>query len=37
VDGIILDHALSSGAFTYAEAVQASADHFDLFFWGPPS
>jgi phosphoribosylformimino-5-aminoimidazole carboxamide ribonucleotide (ProFAR) isomerase len=37
VDGIILDDALYSGAFTYAEAVTASADRFDLFFWGPPS
>ena len=22
-------------AFTYAEAVSACADRFDLFFWGP--
>jgi phosphoribosylformimino-5-aminoimidazole carboxamide ribotide isomerase/phosphoribosylanthranilate isomerase len=37
VDGILIDDALYSGAFTYAEAVTASADRFDLFFWGPPS
>ncbi len=37
LDGIILDDALYNGAFTYTEAVAASADRFDLFYWGPPS
>lgn len=36
IDGIIVDHALYDGGFTYAEAVTASADRFDLFYWGPP-
>lgn len=36
LDGIILDDALYDGAFTYAEAVAAGADRFDMFFWGPP-
>jgi len=36
LDGIILDEALYSGAFTYAEAMAAGADTFDLFYWGPP-
>ena len=35
IDGILLDEALYDGAFTYAEAVSACADRFDLFFWGP--
>jgi phosphoribosylformimino-5-aminoimidazole carboxamide ribonucleotide (ProFAR) isomerase len=36
LDGIILNTALYNGAFTYAEAVAAGADRFDMFFWGPP-
>lgn len=36
LDGIILGDALYDGAFTYAEAVAAGADRFDMFFWGPP-
>ena len=36
LDGIILDDALYDGAFTFAEAVAAGADRFDMFFWGPP-
>ena len=36
LDGIILDDALYSGAFTYSEAVAAGADRFDMFYWGPP-
>ncbi|HET7901181.1 MAG TPA: HisA/HisF-related TIM barrel protein [Candidatus Nanopelagicales bacterium] len=36
VDGILIDEALYDGSFTYDEAVSASADRFDLFFWGPP-
>jgi phosphoribosylformimino-5-aminoimidazole carboxamide ribonucleotide (ProFAR) isomerase len=36
LDGIILDAALYDGGFTYAEAVAAGADRFDMFFWGPP-
>ncbi len=37
LDGIVIDDALYDGAFTYSEAIAASADRFDLFFWGPPS
>lgn len=36
LDGIIIEDALYDGAFTYAEAVAAGADRFDMFFWGPP-
>jgi phosphoribosylformimino-5-aminoimidazole carboxamide ribonucleotide (ProFAR) isomerase len=36
LDGIILDQPLYDGAFTFAEAVAAGADRFDMFFWGPP-
>lgn len=36
LDGIILGEPLYDGSFTYAEAMAASADRFDLFFWGPP-
>ncbi len=36
LDGIILNAPLYNGAFTYAEAVAAGADRFDMFFWGPP-
>jgi phosphoribosyl isomerase A len=35
IDGILLDGALYSGSFTYAEAVAACEDRFDLFYWGP--
>jgi len=35
LDGILLDDALYGGAFTYAEAVAACEDRFDLFYWGP--
>jgi phosphoribosylformimino-5-aminoimidazole carboxamide ribonucleotide (ProFAR) isomerase len=35
IDGILLDDALYTGAFSYAEAVAACEDRFDLFFWGP--
>lgn len=36
LEGVILDDALYSGAFTYSEAVAAGADRFDMFYWGPP-
>ena len=36
LDGIIIDDALYDGAFAYSEAMAASADRFDLFYWGPP-
>jgi phosphoribosylformimino-5-aminoimidazole carboxamide ribotide isomerase/phosphoribosylanthranilate isomerase len=36
LDGIILNEPLYNGGFMYAEAVAASADRFDMFFWGPP-
>jgi phosphoribosylformimino-5-aminoimidazole carboxamide ribonucleotide (ProFAR) isomerase len=36
LDGIIIDDALYNGAFAYSEAMAASADRFDLFYWGPP-
>lgn len=36
MDGIIIDDALYDGAFSYSEALAASADRFDIFFWGPP-
>ena len=36
LDGIVIDDALYEGAFTYAEAVAAGADRFDMFYWGPP-
>jgi len=36
LDGIIIDDALYNGAFSYAEAVAAGADRFDMFYWGPP-
>ena len=35
IDGILLDDALYGGAFSYAEAVAACEDRFDLFYWGP--
>jgi len=35
IDGILLDDAVYGGAFTYAEAVSACADRFDMFIWGP--
>jgi phosphoribosylformimino-5-aminoimidazole carboxamide ribonucleotide (ProFAR) isomerase len=37
LDGIILDEALYNGSFSYAEAMAAGADRFDMFVWGPPS
>jgi phosphoribosylformimino-5-aminoimidazole carboxamide ribonucleotide (ProFAR) isomerase len=36
LDGILLDDALYGGAFTYAEAVAAGADRFDMWHWVPP-
>lgn len=36
LDAIIIGDALYSGAFSYAEAVAAGADRFDMFVWGPP-
>lgn len=36
LDGIVLNTPLYNGTFTYAEAVAAGADRFDMFFWGPP-
>lgn len=36
LDGILIDQPLYDGAFTYAEAITAGADRFDMFFWGPP-
>lgn len=36
LDAIILGDPLYDGSFTYAEAQAASADRFDLFYWGPP-
>lgn len=36
LEGILIGTALYDGAFSLAEAAAASADRFDLFFWGPP-
>ena len=36
LDGIILGAPLYDGGFTYAEAVAAGANRFDMFYWGPP-
>jgi phosphoribosylformimino-5-aminoimidazole carboxamide ribonucleotide (ProFAR) isomerase len=36
LDGILLDDALYRGAFTYAEAVAAGADSFDMWHWVTP-
>lgn len=36
LDGILLDDALYSGAFTYAEAIAAGADSFDMWHWVTP-
>ena len=36
LDGIIIDDARYDAAFAYSEALAASADRFDLFFWGLP-
>ena len=37
VDAIVIDDGLYDGDFTFSEAVAASADRFDVFFWGTPS
>jgi len=37
LDGIIIGKGLYDGSFTYAEAAAASADRFDVYYWGPPS
>lgn len=36
LDGIVIDEGLNDGEFTYSEALAASADRFDMFYWGPP-
>lgn len=35
LDAIVINDPLYDGSFTYAEACAASADRFDLFYWGP--
>lgn len=37
LDSIVLGDPLYDGSFTYAEAMAAGADRFDMFYWGPPS
>lgn len=36
LDAAIIDAALYTGGFTWAEAEAAIQERFDLFFWGPP-
>lgn len=36
LDAAVIDAALYTGGFTYAEAVAAVQERFDMFFWGPP-
>lgn len=36
LDGAVIDAALYTGGFTFAEAVAALEERYDLFFWGPP-
>jgi len=36
LNGAVIDAALYTGGFTYAEAVAALQERYDLFFWGPP-
>ena len=36
VDGIVIDDGLYEGDFTFSEAVAASADRFDVLYWGAP-
>lgn len=36
VAGAVVDRALYTDAFTFAEAVAAIEPRFDMFFWGPP-
>jgi len=36
LDAVVVDAALYTGGFTFAEAVAALQERFDLFYWGPP-
>ena len=36
VDAIVIDDGLYDGDFTFSEAIAASSDRFDVFYWGTP-